>query len=257
MHISITHIFWVNEKGIHAMQFRTRRRGLSALMLTFGMAFSAPTYPEYLGNYGNLWAIEEPDGVEQLKDKLREMERSGELEQHFNKFRDDTLASIENPEPVPGIATATFPRTYLLDPSVTVQENVMDDQGRLMVLAGTRINPLQYMNWSKSVLLIDARDERQVRLALERLEHHPKDKIILVAGSYTEFMRKHKKQVFYDLGGVFTTRFNIKVVPTLVSQEGRNLLVQEIAFSQEESVPMVMPLPEGVQPVVSDWGFGK
>lgn len=239
------------------MQFRTRRLGLSGLMMAIGLVFGSSAYPEYLGNYGNLWAIEEPDGVEQLTEKLKDMERSGELEQHLNRFRDDTLASIENPEPVPGIVTATFPKTYLLDPSVTVQENVMDDQGSLLVLAGTRINPLDHMNWSKSVLLIDARDDRQVELALDRLEHHPKDKIILVGGSYTEFMRKHKKQVFFDLGGVFTTRFNIKVVPTLVSQEGRNLLVQEIAFSQEKEVPMVMPLPDGVQPVVSDWGFGQ
>lgn len=225
---------------------------LRCLLISIPLLSVFPTYGEYLGNYGNLWAIEEEHGVEQITNKLKEMERTGELERRMGRFRDETLDSIENPAPVPGIQAVMFPRTYLVDPSVTVQENVVDDEGRILMLAGTRINPLDLTKWTKSVLLIDARDERQVNLALDRLKAYPTDKVILVAGSYTQFMRQHKKQVFFDLGGVFTTRFDIKFVPSLVSQVDKSLMVQEIAFSQDDNTPVVMPLREGVQPVKSD-----
>src|SRR5690606_26842913 len=178
------------------------RKGISpslrCLVIALPLFAALPSQAEYLGNYGNLWAIEEEHGVDQITNKLKEMERTGELEQRMNRFRDETLNAIENPDPIPGIQAVTFPRTYLVDPSVTVQENVVDDEGRIMMLAGTRINPLEFTTCTKSVLLIDARDERQVRLALDRLERQPKHKVILVAGSYTQFMRKHKKQVFFD-----------------------------------------------------------
>lgn len=234
---------------------KTLRLGLQLLLFAIPLMSTYSIQAEYLGNYGNLWAIQEEHGVEQITNKLKDMQRSGELDQRMNRWRDETLHSIENPDPVPGIEHVTFPRTYLLDPSVTVQENVTDDLGRILVVAGTRINPLKYTKWSKAVMLIDARDRKQVDLALDRLEQFPNDKIILVGGSYTRFMREHKKKVFYDLGGVFTTRFNITRVPAIVSQEGMALKIEEVAFSIEDGSPVVMPLEEGIQPVKSDKGL--
>lgn len=225
--------------------------GLAAVSITFAVR------GEYLGNYGNLWPIDEEHAVEQTLNKLREMERTGELKERMDRYKADVIDSIENPEAVPGIQTVTFPRTYLLDPSVTVQENVLDDAGNLMVLAGTRINPLEYTRWTKSVLLIDARDPRQIKLALDRLDQHPNDKVILTGGSYTKFMREHKKKVYFDLGGAFTTRFDLRYVPALISQEGKALKVQEIAFDSDSDQPMVAPAAVDDLPVKSDKGMSQ
>jgi conjugal transfer pilus assembly protein TraW len=242
---------WTDPKlPVFGRRSRCRTLGLALMFSTALGAGSASA--EYLGNYGNLWSIEEEHAVTQTIEKLKELERTGELQKRMDRYRRETLDAIENPEPIPGIQTVSFPKTYLLDPSVTVQDNMVDDTGKVLALAGTRINPLEYTKWTKSVLLIDARDDRQVALALDRLEKFPKDKVILVGGSYTKFMREHKRQVYFDLGGVFTTRFDIKYVPALVSQEGMALKVQEIAFSAESGTPVVMPLADGIQPVKSD-----
>lgn len=123
---------------------RYRPMGLQAALIWIAAAIVtiSSAHAEYLGNYGNLWPIDEEHAVEQTINKLKEMERTGELKERMDRYKADVIDSIENPDPVPGVQTVTFPRTYLLDPSVTVQENVMDDAGKLMVLAGTRINPL-------------------------------------------------------------------------------------------------------------------
>jgi conjugal transfer pilus assembly protein TraW len=219
----------------------------SADLIAAAIVTISSAHAEYLGNYGNLWPIDEEHAVEQTINKPKEMERTGGLKERMDRYKADVIDSIENPDPVPGVQTVTFPRTHLLDPSVTVQENVMDDAGKLMVLAGTRINPLIHA-LTKSVLLIDARDPRQVALALRRLEQFPNDKVILTGGSYTKFMREHKKKVYFDLGGAFTTRFDLRFVPALVSQEGKGLKVQEIAFEAESGQPMTAPTRARVFP---------
>jgi hypothetical protein len=108
----------------------------------------------------------------------------------MDRYKADVIDSIENPDPVPGVQTVTFPRTYLLDPSVTVQENVMDDAGKLMVLAGTRINPFEYTRWTKSVLLISMQGILVRWLSrYGALSSSPTTKSSWTGGSYTKFMR--------------------------------------------------------------------
>lgn len=198
---------------------------VATLLLT---AIGSSVYAQELGQYGNEWAIKEPHGVNRIIERLKGMEESGELQALQERFRDDYIEGLENPKPVPGITPVVDPKTYYVDPTYVVHEDVYDDQGRLAVLAGTRINPFDYMQWSKSIILIDAREQWQVDFAMAQLDARPNDKVILTGGSYLEVMRETERRVYYDINGNFTTRFNIKRVPAVVSQEGKRVKVVEI-----------------------------
>lgn len=202
-----------------------KRSVIAALWLT---AISTSAQAQELGQYGNEWAIEEPHGVQRMIERLEEMEKSGKLQAIQERYRDEYINGLENPDPVPGITTVIEPTTYYVDPTYTVHENIYDDQGRLAVLAGTRINPFNFMAWSKSIILIDAREQWQVDFAMKRLKEHPKDKVILTGGSYLDMMRETEQRVYYDINGNFTTRFNIKRVPAVVSQVDKKIKVVEI-----------------------------
>ncbi|MDH0682731.1 type-F conjugative transfer system protein TraW [Achromobacter animicus] len=204
-----------------------------AALLTLSMACSA--FADDLGNYGRSWEIEEQDGVEQMKDKLREMERTGELKRRQEQYRDEYIDSIENPAPIPGISTAAEDRVRTFDPTKTFNETVYDENGAIMVPAGVSVNPLDFATWSKRLLFIDARDERQVELARIHRDAAPADKVILVGGSYMELMRKWGTRVYFDLGGAVTTRFGIDRVPALVSQQGKVLEIREIGMPPDEA----------------------
>lgn len=208
-------------------------KALSMGALALGLACAAIphlTSAEDLGRYGNLWEIEEQDGVEQMLDKLRQMEKDGSLKKLQDEYTQGFVNRLENPAPVAGMSTATESRTYKVDPSIVVQEPVLNEDGGIIVPPGTRINPFDYTSWSKAVVLIDARDPAQVDFMKERLAQHPKDKIILVGGSFLKLMREQHIRVYYDLNGAFTKRFGLTKVPAVVSQDGKSLLVQEIAL---------------------------
>lgn len=204
---------------------------VAAISVSFIALSPAPLHAEDLGQYGNQWNIDEPDGVDQITGKLREMEKSGKLRELQEKYRDDFIGRLENPEPVAGITPVVEARTYFVDPSVVLDQPIVDAQGKTIALPGTRINPLDYTRWSKSVVLIDARIPEQVAFAMQRLKTHSNDKIILTGGSYLDLMRQTETRVYYDLGGAFTRRFGITRVPAVVTQVGRQLEVREIALT--------------------------
>lgn len=78
----------------------------------------------------------------------------------------------------------------MFDPTYTYAETVKDHLGNVLVPAGTKINPLDYTPLSKAIIFIDGRDPKQLAYAKQRTEEHPRDKVILVAGSFLKLNRE-------------------------------------------------------------------
>jgi len=183
---------------------------------------------EHLGVYGNVWEIGEQDAIDSIKGKLRQMERDGRMKKLMESWRDKTLDQLVNQPPVQGLSTVKKARTWIFDPSVQFESEVRDHLGNLVVPAGTKVNPLDHINLTKRLVFIDARDSRQVDLAKRMIEASPRDKVILVAGSWLELTRTWKRQVYFDQRGMLTKRFGLKRVPAVVSQKGTRLQVEEM-----------------------------
>jgi len=189
---------------------------------------AAVAHAEDLGKYGNVWGIAEKDGVAQIKDKLGDMKRSGELDKRMNQARTDIVNKLTNPAPIKGIRKATANATRTFDPSIVVKQDVKDDKGRIIVKAGTRVNPLEMRGLSKSLLFIDGRDRAQVAWVKKRIASSPKDKVILVGGNWRVLSGELKRVVYFDQQGSMTRRFGIRAVPTVISQSGRVLKIEEV-----------------------------
>lgn len=71
----------------------------SADLIAAAIVTISSAHAEYLGNYGNLWPIDEEHAVEQTINKLKEMERTGELKERMDRYKADVIDSIENPDP--------------------------------------------------------------------------------------------------------------------------------------------------------------
>ena len=139
--------------------------------------------------------------------------------------------AVAEPAPVPGLRTATTARSFYYDPTLVLDRNVVDDQGRVLFAAGTRRNPLEVVALSKRLLFFDARDPRQVRQARRLIEvHGGRVKPILVGGSYLDLMKAWRVRVYYDQNGTLTRQLGIAQVPALVSQEGLRLRIDELVL---------------------------
>jgi len=184
-----------------------------------------------LGTIGPTYEIGEPHLLAFIEQRLREKERSGELQRLAEAARARGIDTVRKPPPVEGLRTTERPRTFYVDPSFTLDRNITDPQGRLMFAAGTRKNPLEVVSLSRHLLFFDARDPRQVKHARELSGRYAgRIKPILTGGSYLDLMKAWRVPVYYDQSGTLTRRFGIRQVPALVSQDGLRLRIDELGL---------------------------
>ncbi|MBI4294461.1 MAG: type-F conjugative transfer system protein TraW [Betaproteobacteria bacterium] len=182
-----------------------------------------------LGVIGPVYPIAEPSLLEVILSKLREAEATGVLARLQRDTQANVRRGIEQPAPVARITKTTKARSFYYDPSIVVPYAITDADGKVIVAPGTKVNPLDTVSLSKTILFIDARDAAQVGRARSILdEHGGKVKLILTGGSYLDLMRRLKRPVFFDQQGRLTDKLGIRHVPALVTQEGKRLRIDEI-----------------------------
>ncbi|RZI40135.1 type-F conjugative transfer system protein TraW [Herbaspirillum sp. HC18] len=201
------------------------------LVVAAALAASAHGRAVDLGTIGPLYPIAEPHLLDDIRQRLQEKERSGELKRLEQQARARGVDAVAHPKPVAGVQPAETARTFYFDPSFTLDRNVFDDKGQLLFAAGTRKNPLEVVALSKHLLFFDARDQRQVARARELIAfYRGRAKPILVGGSYLDLMKAWGLRVYYDQQGLLTRRLGITQVPAIVSQEGLRLRIDELVL---------------------------
>ena len=194
-------------------------------LVIFAIATSASAAEQI----GPIYPIVEPDMLQEIMRVLREKEKSGELAKMQKEAIERSKRSAEEPKPVEGVTRTTRARTFYWDPSVTAPKTITDPQGRVVVTAGTRMNPLDHVSLSNHLLFFDGRDREQVAKAAELIrKYEGRVKAIMVSGPVMELTRQWKFQVYFDQGGFIVQKLGIKQVPALVSQDGKRLRIDEL-----------------------------
>lgn len=203
------------------------RRGQAVLAAM--AALSIAVQAQDLGVIGPVYPIAEPSLLEVIISQLREADATGRLARLRRDAQANVRRAIEQPAAVAALAKTTQPRSFYYDPSIVVPYAITDSEGRVIATPGTRVNPLDTVSLSKTLLFIDARDAGQVRRAESILEQQQgKVKLILTGGSYLDLMRLWRRPVYYDQHGQLVEKLGIRHVPALVSQEGKRLRIDEI-----------------------------
>lgn len=200
-----------------------------AVLLVAQLWLVAPVPAADLGKIGPTYPIVEKDLVEVMKNRLRRMEKSGELGTLQEKYKQQVIGAVEHPRPVPGIKSTETARTHYIDPTWVLERTMTDAAGKILFPAGTRVNPFDYDRLSKNLLFFDQSDPRQVEFAKRYIASSSIPvKPILVGGEPMKLMREWKREVFFDQGGKLSRRFAITQTPAIVSQEEKKLRVDAI-----------------------------
>jgi conjugal transfer pilus assembly protein TraW len=178
---------------------------------------------------GPIHPIIERDMLQEIYRVLNEKEKSGELARLQNEAIERSKHSIENPKPVVGLTKVEHPRVFYWDPTIRAPKTIRDPNGNVIVEAGKTVNPLDYVNMSSHLLFFDGTDAAQVDMAGGLYKHYKGAvKPILVAGRPLDLSRQWKHQVYFDQGGSLVRKLGIVRVPSLVSQEGKKLRIDEL-----------------------------
>ena len=213
-------------------------RLVAALWLAGVLDASMPVSAKDLGVWGEVWPIEEPDLLTQVESALNVLEESGELARMNEDARSRARERLEAPPPVPGIVPATEPRTWLYDPAIVVQEDILGPGGTLIAAAGTRIEPLAHRPLTQTLLFIDGTRPVEVNWALAEVAP---TKIVLLSGRPFDLARAHGRAFYFDQGGTLTTRFGIKGTPARLRQERLKLRIDELVLPEAAGASGLFP----------------
>lgn len=199
------------------------------------------------GVVGQTFKVSEEPFIAMLKKRLDKIDIEKEQEKMLANAKDQ----VENPIPVSGINPATKNRVFYFDPSYTLDKDAVLPCGKILYKAGTKVNPLEYMDLNRRLFFIDGRRADQVAWLKDQLNSSltkreqreakeqkelVEDRVILIGGSVfklqDEVGQTHIDKVYFDQAGELTTKFGINASPAVVVQDGKYLKVTEIYISE-------------------------
>lgn len=178
------------------------------------------------GQHGAVWPVIEPDLLAQIHAKLAHLQATGEIARLNADLKRRTIARVNRPEPVAGVVHASAIRRWTFDPTITVDVDIADDKGRVIIAAGTRVNPLDTVPLRGPLVFLDGDDKAQVDWALAKFARVPA-KLILVSGAPLDLMKARQRRFYFDQRGKLAAHFGVRAVPAVVEQQGRQLTVTE------------------------------
>lgn len=196
---------------------------IPALLL---LSCSTPAVAKDYGQHGTLWPVIEPDLLEQIEARLGHLEASGETARLNERLKQRTIARVNRPEPVAGITHAASLRSWQLDPTISAEQDIADEKGRIIIARGTRVNPLDTVSLRAPLVFLDGDDPAQLAWASARFGK-TNAKLILVRGAPLALMKARQRRFYFDQGGTLVKHFGIRAVPAVVEQQGRVLRITE------------------------------
>lgn len=188
-----------------------------------------------LGTWGDLYPITEPDLIGTIKQRLGDMEQSGELVQKQEEFKRRVIENSLRPKPVGGLAIAQENTTRFFDPSFVVSKDIADLEGHVFAKKGQQVNPLDSIPFSQTLYFIDADDKRQ--LAWYRTQHPTtvSVKVILVNGDVRQASEALGTRIYFDQDGVLSKKFSLTAVPARVTaaKDGKQLQIDTFAVERQ------------------------
>lgn len=205
---------------------------MKRLLILAAASIAASAVPQALsardyGQQGAVFPVIETDLLSVIQDKLTAMQASGAIDRANKALAARTEARVKRPPPVKGMITATEPRSWIHDPTITVEQDLRDAKGRVIVTRGTRVNPLDTVPLRQRLVFLDGDDPAQVAWAIARTTSL-NAKLILVKGSPFALMKAEQRRFYFDQSGTLTTKFGVRAVPAVIEQAGRTLRVSEI-----------------------------
>ena len=180
-----------------------------------------------LGVIGKTYPIVEQDLIEQIKDRIKSKDESGELSELNQQWLRSSKQYAASPKGT-FLPDALVPRITLLETQITLKTDLMGLEGKVLYPKGTTVNPLRIMRLTYAMCFINGDNEEQVAWLIEHCTKNPLNKLVLVDGNLEELTSRTGLRLFFDQGGDLVQRLKIRALPAVLSQKGGDLYVEEI-----------------------------
>lgn len=191
-----------------------------------------PSFSKNLGKVGSVWEIREDNLINVIKKNLEDKDSD-----YFRKqIMKNVQQNIERPTGIE-IIRASKDDTRLFDPSIIVQQDLTDNNGKIFAKKGGKVNPFDTVkSFNRTLIFLNADDELQVNWFKSfRDKNHldDKSKLILIKGNIRDAFNTFNQKIYFDQQGILINKFGIKAVPTVIDQSPENnrmLRIREFAI---------------------------
>ena len=180
------------------------------------------------GIQGQTFPIKEQNLKNVLQAKAEQLSQEG-VEKRARRLGEKIQEKGGLFKKVSWIKEATHYSSFFYDPSTSLEEDILDAEGRVLFAKGSKINPLDHVTLDSGLLFFDGENPKHIKWAESQ---EGEFKWILTNGNPLKLQEEKERSVFFDQGGFYSKRFQIKRIPCRITQAGKVLLVEEIPIKE-------------------------
>ena len=195
-------------------------------------SISFVSHSKSLGVIGETFPIAEMSFLDFIALRLKELSNTGALVAMESQWQEQVRQTINRPTPT-GLPRTTQKRVTHYDPTLTLSQPILDEQGRVLYPHGTRVNGLEIRaQYTPCWLFFNGDDRAQVRWAQSQMHQCTNPKLILTGGSVTEAEQALDAVIYFDQSARLSTRFQLSAVPARITRDANRLLIEEIVIKE-------------------------
>jgi len=180
------------------------------------------------GIQGQTFPIEEQNLKKVIQTKANHLSQ-GEIEKRSQLLGEKIKKEGALFKKVSWIEKATSYSSFFYDPSVFLEEDIIDADGKVLFQKGTKVNPLDHVTLDSGLLFFDGNNPKHVEWAESQKGEF---KWILTNGNPLKLQEEKDRPVFFDQGGFYSKKFQIEKVPCRITQSGKALLIEEMPIKR-------------------------
>ncbi len=181
-----------------------------------------------LGALGPVEQASEPDLIDIMQQRLASLD--------LKKYADGARERYWDKITYTDLPQAKEARTRHIDPTVVVTADIKDANGKVLVPAGKRINPLNEVAFTQRLIVFDASRQNQVEFVQKLGQRYRDKRVTLIAARLDhaagwDGFRKLQDTLHgpvYVLTPDVQSRFQIERLPSVVESNGKEFVVHEI-----------------------------
>ena len=180
--------------------------------------------------YGTTYPIKERDSLEEIEERASQVN----WDEIFSPARKGELIKNFKPKDLVPLPRVEEARVFSVDMTYTLEFDIPDGQGGILYPKGFTFNPLDYLNYKKTLVFINGADREQVDW-FKKSEYYKNlnVKLLITDGFYYYLREEMGIPVFYSRE-LIVNRLQLKAVPSVVRQTGQYMEVTEIDVDQEK-----------------------
>ena len=175
-----------------------------------------------LGTFGNTYPIAEKDAIEEMKKKAAQTDWS----KHLDKEKQAKAIKNFRPQGLRSLPRVTDPETFQVDMTYSLEFDITDQRGVIIYPKGFTFNPLDYMDYPRTLVFIDGSDKDQVQW-LKSSEYVGTAMIMVTDGVFWDVRKELNRHVYYATNQIID-RLGVKAVPSIAYQSGRYMEIKEV-----------------------------